>query len=165
MVIRSKSHGNKQDLARKLIQQVAGRVMKEPNAFLRIGFKSSNNLEIDRNIRESKIPVSVISLLGKELGLSEQKVSSLVKVSASTLSRRRQKGEGLKPDEAGRIYRIVSILSLAESTIGEHERCVRWLKTPAKFLGGVIPLDLLETEAGTEEVRKLLLRIEHSVYS
>jgi uncharacterized protein (DUF2384 family) len=39
-----------------------------------------------------------------------------------------------------------------------------WLKTPNRALG-VRPLDLLDTEAGTDAVDRLLTRIEHGVYS
>jgi len=148
-----------------LIQHAARRKKDRSNPFVRIGFKSSNNMEIDQNIRSNKIPLEVISKLGKELDLNDQKVYMLVNISSSTVSRRKKEGKGLNSDEAGRVYRIASIISLAESTLGEHERSIRWLKTPAKFLGGAVPLELLVTEAGADEVRKLLLRIEHSVYS
>lgn len=151
--------------SQSLIHHAAKRKKNRSNPFVRIGFKSSNNMEIDQNIRSSKIPIEVISKLSKELDLNEQMVYSLVNISSSTVSRRKKKGKGLNPDEAGRVYRIAAIISLAESTLGEHDRSIRWLKTPAKFLGGAVPLELLETEAGTDEVRKLLLRIEHSVYS
>ncbi len=152
-------------LSASLITQAARRKKSRSNPFIRIGFTSANNIEIDQNIRSNKIPLEVISKLSKELDLNEQQVYSLVNISSSTISRRKKEGKGLKPDEAGRVYRIAAIISLAESTLGDHERSIRWLKTPAKFLGGAVPLELLETEAGTDEVRNLLLRIEHSVYS
>lgn len=163
MVVEAIIHDTK--LSRSLIEHAARRKKARSNAFVRIGFKSSNNMEIDKSIRSNKISLDVISKLSKELELNEQKTYSLVNISSSTISRRKKEGKGLKPDEAGRIYRIAAIISLAESTLGEHERSIRWLKTPAKFLGGALPLELLETESGADEVRKLLLRIEHSVYS
>ena len=156
-------HGEK--ISGSLIKNAARRRRARSSAFLRVGFKSSNSLEIDQNIRNHNVPISVVSKLSKELELNEQEAYSLVSISSSTISRRKKEGKGLKPDEAGRVYRIAAIISLAESVLGGHERCVRWLKTPAKFLGGLVPLELLKTEAGSDEVRKLLLRIEHSVYS
>lgn len=149
----------------RFIKSVLKRRDKSSNPFIRIGFSSSNRMEIDQNIRDSKIPLAVIKKLGKELEISDIEAMSLVHVTSSTISRRRSKGLGLKPDEADRVYRVVSILKLAEDVLGEHKRSIRWLKTPAKFLGGTPPLKLIETEAGAEEVRKLLLRIEYSVYS
>lgn len=59
----------------------------------------------------------------------------------------------------------ISIIDLAEMVLGDYERSVRWLETPSKLLDDKKPIDLLNTEDGADEVRKLLLSIEHSVYS
>jgi uncharacterized protein (DUF2384 family) len=42
---------------------------------------------------------------------------------------------------------------------------VHWLKRPQIGLGGRIPLAMLTTDPGRDQVEKLLLRIEHGVYS
>jgi uncharacterized protein (DUF2384 family) len=42
---------------------------------------------------------------------------------------------------------------------------LRWLKRPQIGLGVRVPLTLLGTDAGCEQVEKLLLAIEHSVYT
>lgn len=81
-------------------------------------------------------------------------------ISKTTISRRRKKGYGTKIDEAGRVYRIVSLISLAESALNSHDKSIHWLKTPAKYLGGVLPFELLETEPGADEVRTLHLFLE-----
>lgn len=161
----SKAIIKEQSFSSSLVKHANMRRKSKSSALLRIGFNSSNAIEIDREIRSRKVPLEVVARLGKELEISDQKAYELVHISSSTVSRRKKKGECLKDDEAGRVYRIASIIDLAELTLGERKRGVRWLKSPAKFLGGIFPLELLDTEAGTDEVRKLLLRIEHSVYS
>lgn len=40
-----------------------------------------------------------------------------------------------------------------------------WLNRPNRSLGGAVPLELLETEAGSEQVDTILGRIEYGVYS
>ena len=40
-----------------------------------------------------------------------------------------------------------------------------WLNRPNRALGGAVPLELLETDSGTEQVDTILGRIEYGVYS
>ena len=40
-----------------------------------------------------------------------------------------------------------------------------WLKRPNRALNGNSPVDLLDTDAGTQQVTELLDRIEYGVYS
>ena len=131
------------------------------SALERVGFDSSNDLEIDRRIRAEKISVVVLKNLKKELELSDEDALSLVSMSRATIARRRT----LKADEAGRVFRIASLLALSEEVLGSHEKGIRWLKSPTFFLGNETPLNLAKTEAGADAVKNLLFRIEHSVYS
>lgn len=69
------------------------------SALERVGFDSSNDLEIDRRIRAEKVSVVVLKNLKKELELSDEDTLSLVSMSRATIARRRT----LKADEAGRV--------------------------------------------------------------
>jgi putative toxin-antitoxin system antitoxin component (TIGR02293 family) len=40
-----------------------------------------------------------------------------------------------------------------------------WFYAPAKALGGVRPIDVVNTEPGRREVERLIDRIEHGVFS
>jgi len=42
---------------------------------------------------------------------------------------------------------------------------VHWLEREQIGLGGRVPLSMLTTDPGRDQVEKLLLRIEHGVYS
>jgi putative toxin-antitoxin system antitoxin component (TIGR02293 family) len=44
-------------------------------------------------------------------------------------------------------------------------RLTSWLKRPNRGLNGHVPVDLLDTDTGTEQVVELLDRIEYGVYS
>ncbi|MBD3620362.1 MAG: DUF2384 domain-containing protein [Chromatiales bacterium] len=46
---------------------------------------------------------------------------------------------------------------------GDQVAAERWLRTPAKALGGRAPLELLEFKDGTKVVRDLIGRLEHGV--
>lgn len=131
------------------------------NALERIGFDSTNDVEIDRLIRAEKVSVLVLKNLKKELEISEDDILSLVSMTRATIARRRT----LKSDEAGRVFRIASLLALSEEVLGSHNKGMRWLKSHCHFLGNETPLNLAKTEAGANAVKDLLFRIEHSVYA
>ena len=58
------------------------------------------------------------------------------------------------------------ILELAVKLFeGNRDRARQWLCTPARALSGDTPLDRSLTQAGAMEVEKLILRLEHGVFS
>ena len=60
--------------------------------------------------------------------------------------------------------RLAKIYDFAEHVFNDRQQAVEWLHTKQFGLGGRIPLAMLETEAGAQEVEDLLLRIEYGVY-
>ena len=48
---------------------------------------------------------------------------------------------------------------------GDSRAAERWLSSPKRALGGAVPSELAETEAGAREVEALIGRIEHGVFS
>jgi putative toxin-antitoxin system antitoxin component (TIGR02293 family) len=130
-----------------------------------------------------------VDRLQVELGTAQAVVLKLTHISPATLTRRRASAARqrvartaaskpaaakesrktpaparLSPEESDRIYRVASIIDSADQLFeGDHEAALRWLKEPSRALGGVTPLDCLETEAGTEMVRDLIGRLEYGV--
>ena len=39
---------------------------------------------------------------------------------------------------------------LAERLVGTHDKALGWLRDPNRYLGGLTPLEMLETEVGTQ---------------
>lgn len=69
-------------------------------------------------------------------------------------------------EESDRIYRIAEIYRSAVQLFeGDAESARSWLSEPARALGGIRPLQHLDTEAGAGEVRDLIGRLEHGVYT
>ena len=105
--------------------------------------------------------------LASELRVSQQTVLKVAGIASATLARRRKSASGrLSSEESDRVYRIAAAyrdaLQLFE---GDAESARRWLNEPAKALGGDSPLQHLVTEAGAAEVRDLIGRLEHGVYT
>ena len=95
--------------------------------------------------------------------LQPDELFSLV-IPRRTLSHRRKTGR-LTPEQSDRLARVVRVLTLAEEALGDAGKAERWMRKPNRALSGRRPLDLLESDIGSRTVEKVLLRIEHGIYS
>jgi putative toxin-antitoxin system antitoxin component (TIGR02293 family) len=71
--------------------------------------------------------------------------------------------ETLSPMEADRVYRLMQLLARASEALGGEADAARWLHQELRALGGVAPIELLDTEPGYELVLDTLGRIEAGV--
>jgi putative toxin-antitoxin system antitoxin component (TIGR02293 family) len=60
---------------------------------------------------------------------------------------------------------IIAVHRYATEVFEDSDIAWDWLKSPNRALGGAIPLQLLETAEGTEQVETILGRIDYGVYS
>ena len=110
------------------------------------------------------LPVSELDELQSLLALPMERLAPKLGMSKATLHRRRQTGR-LGTDESDKVMRFARIFGQASDVFQNEEDARRWLNAPQVGLGGAIPLDYAETEAGAREVERLLTRIEYGVYS
>jgi|SRR5690554_3326644 len=82
-----------------------------------------------------------------------------------TLMRKKQERRKLSPAESDRLARAVRVIARAEAALGDREKARRWLRKPNRALAGRRPLELLDSDAGTRMVERILGRIEHGLYS
>jgi putative toxin-antitoxin system antitoxin component (TIGR02293 family) len=61
--------------------------------------------------------------------------------------------------------RLSRVVAQAQDVFESADPAMIWLKRPHRALAGHAPIDLLDTDAGTEQVVELLDRIEYGVYS
>lgn len=71
----------------------------------------------------------------------------------------------MKPEKTGRstTEEMDRIITLAERVFGEARKAHRWLSKPSPMLDRQVPLDLLRTEAGAQQVEQALHRIDHGM--
>jgi len=50
---------------------------------------------------------------------------------------------------------------MPNAVLEDRKEALAWLHTPQHGLGGLVPIELLATEAGSREIETLLERIEH----
>ncbi len=135
----------------------------ELSALLRsLGVKPARDGAVAEAIRQG-FPVTVVDRLAKELEIPLQRLLRIIALPSATLARRRAK-KRLSPQESDRLYRVVAAWAAALRLFeGDADAARRWLNEPARALGGRTPLENLDTEAGADEVRDLIGRLEHGV--
>ncbi|MBC5801263.1 MAG: DUF2384 domain-containing protein [Candidatus Eremiobacteraeota bacterium] len=89
----------------------------------------------------------------------------MIGVSRATGSRKRGQRGPLRPLPSDRAFRLASIYGFARRVFEDDENASAWFKEPNRALGGERPLDLLDTEVGTQQVFRVLYRLEHGIYS
>ena len=110
------------------------------------------------------LPYSSLAAVMQAMGLSRQEASRVLSLPLRTLDRRK-KERRLQADESDRLYRLANIAARAVEVLGSPYHAALWLRHPNRALGGAVPIELLDTELGAEQVEQILGRIEHGVYS
>jgi putative toxin-antitoxin system antitoxin component (TIGR02293 family) len=59
--------------------------------------------------------------------------------------------------------RIKAAMQAAQETFEDAAAAAEWLESPCLALGGVLPLQLLGTEDGLDQVLRELVRIAHGI--
>lgn len=120
-------------------------------------------LSTERDMREAirqGFPPAVVEELMRASGLTLKELAAALDLSPRSLQRRRGTGR-LARYESDRLYRLARIVALADEFLGDHARAVRWLKRPNRALGGIAPVDALDTELGARQVENILGRIAY----
>ena len=128
------------------------------------GKHSFTGIEAHQAIKKG-IKIKDADFLKKRLGISDKEMAAFLGTSPATLQRKRQRQEAISFVQGDRLYRMARVLAKAMQLFGDNKMAVDWLKTPRRGLGGKIPLDLMETEAGAQEVEDLIGRLQHGVIS
>lgn len=110
------------------------------------------------------LPMAEFQSAREMLGVSEERLATLLGMSRATLHRRKKSGQ-LDRAESDRLVRYARLFSRASTALGGPEGARSWLTAPAVSFQGEWPLDYADTEIGAREVEALLGRLEHGVFS
>jgi putative toxin-antitoxin system antitoxin component (TIGR02293 family) len=111
------------------------------------------------------MPVRSVEVLKESIAIPDSQLADLLGISEKTLSRARAAKGKLDSVASDRLFRVARVIALAIDVLEAEPAAVHWLKRPQIGLGGRVPLAMLTTDPGRDQVEKLLLRIEHGVYS
>lgn len=87
-------------------------------------------------------------------------LSRILGVSERTLQRKLVQAGRLSPAASDRLSRIDRIYTLAVDVFGDGEKAALWMKRPSRALANELPLELLDTDAGTQRVEQELRQIQ-----
>jgi len=98
-------------------------------------------------------------------GLTEQQLAEYLSVSLRTLARRKEGGT-LGESESERLLRLSEIYDATLHLFdGDQVGARKWLLSPVRVLNNARPIDYARTGIGAREVRDLIGRLEHGVFS
>jgi putative toxin-antitoxin system antitoxin component (TIGR02293 family) len=137
-----------------------------------LGQRIRKPIDFDALIKKG-MPRAALYHVKKRFNLPDETLARIIGVSLRTVARKRsvsQKQDDpvarrLSPVESDRLYRFARIVALAEDVFESREDAIEWLNSRQHGLGGVVPINILQTDAGSREVEELLLRIEYGVIS
>lgn len=111
---------------------------------------------IDRLL--SGLPASGWQRIATAVNLSDQQLADAVRISISTLTRRKREGR-FTPEESDRLLRLAELVARASEVFTSRERVHAWFTTPNQQLSGSAPLDYSRTSIGAAEVNRVLERV------
>lgn len=111
------------------------------------------------------LPIESFQRVATYYQLSDAQMSKVVGTSVRSIDRLRKEQKPLSSMWSDRLYRLARIAAYAQNVFESATAATSWLKKPNRALDGCAPIDLLDTDAGTEQVAELLDRIEYGVYS
>ena len=111
---------------------------------------------------EQGVTYSAFQQLSERLGVSEERLRTVLGFSAATLHRRKHAGR-FTLEESNRLYWLESLLETADQVLGDPEETQVFMITGNLALGGAVPLDYARTAPGLEAVRRLLYQLDYGV--
>lgn len=128
------------------------------------GIKEASPAEWHARIMRG-FPFKALEAVKERALLNDAEIAGLIGISEPTLRRARAAGSTLDSATSDRLYRFSKVLSIAIEVMEDADRAMGWLRREQPGLGGAIPLDLLISQPGADEVETLLRRIDYGVYT
>jgi putative toxin-antitoxin system antitoxin component (TIGR02293 family) len=131
------------------------------------GRTSGSILERDVSDRIAEVreglPLSELTQLAQTLSISHDQLAGILGITVRTLQRKAGADERLGPAASDRLARVKRILELANHVLGDQHRASRWMTSASRPLGGELPLQLLDTDIGTQRVEQELYQIKYGI--
>ena len=108
------------------------------------------------------VPTAALDRLQSHLQVSDARLAPLLGVSPRTLRRRRTAGT-LTPDASDRLVLVAEVVAFAQRALDGVDPAREWLRAPHSLLGGASPLDQMDTRVGMNEIKTMLVHVEHGI--
>jgi putative toxin-antitoxin system antitoxin component (TIGR02293 family) len=124
--------------------------------------RAGNPRELSDEVRRG-LPASTIAAL-RDSGFGIDEIARVTANSTRTIQRyllEKRRSERLNLATSDRVVRLATMTLLATRLVGTRDKALAWLRAPSRYLGGVAPLEMLETEVGTQAVVQSLYSIAY----
>ena len=91
-------------------------------------------------------------------------LSAILGTTKTTLHKK-QGEETFSASVSEKIVALMNLYRYGYQVFEDHEKFNKWIQTANRALGNRTPLEVMDTIFGIDEVRDLIGRIEHGVYS
>lgn len=126
-------------------------------------FLGMGPIEQAQQVRAGMEAIIMNRIASELLEIPLQALLTALRLPSSTINRKISSGERLSAGESDRAARTVLIYGQARDVLEQDKLAAAWLQRPSVELGGERPLDMLDTQAGYDRVRDILVRLEHGV--
>lgn len=107
------------------------------------------------------LPAAQLTKMARLLAVDRALLLRILGVSQRTIERKQALSARLSPAASDRLSRIDRIYTLAVEVFGDGEKAAQWLKRPSRALANELPLKLLDTDAGAQQVERELRQIQY----
>lgn len=112
---------------------------------------------------EEGLSYRLFTELAGKLGLTHASLAAYLRISESTIYRRKASGR-FDPTESDRLWRYLVLYGRAVEVLESESAAVEWLSAPLAALGGASPLAVTRDGPGATRTLAVLGRIEHGVF-
>lgn len=125
-------------------------------------------------IIKAGVPAAKAKRMITDLHFDQGVLLGALNLKTATVNRKAARGEALSSEDSERVIGIAKLVGQLEAMLEESgdpdgfdatEWLSRWLREPVPALGGVKPIDLLDTMEGQSLVAQALARIHSGAYA
>lgn len=114
-------------------------------------------------VREG-LPSSAVRFLLSESHITQDEAIQALQIPKRTFTRR-MKSAHFDPVESEKLLRLARIVAFAQEVFsGDLDKTSEWLRRPNRALGNEMPISLLDSDLGAEQVTDVLGRLQEGVF-
>lgn len=117
-------------------------------------------VEAIKSVRQG-VSITNLDHMVQALSIDREVLLDILGISARTLQRKFRSNDRLSPMASDRLSRVNRIHQLATGVFGDEKKAADWLKRPNRALANELPIKLLDTDLGTQQVEQELRKIEY----
>jgi putative toxin-antitoxin system antitoxin component (TIGR02293 family) len=113
------------------------------------------------HIIRSALSPAVVNQAVDFLDVPQSQLLGYLKIPVSSFHRKLSEERSLSPEETERVLRLAEVTRLATEAFGDPASASLWLQARSVALTGQSPLEMLDTDIGTQQVRRVLSTINY----